>query len=71
MHREYADSLFEATGQISVICDRVLSWRWPVPLRSNGWIEVYLVTLKGSWRTRKPVILPPPDGSEGIGEIEG
>ena len=68
--QEYADSLFEATGRISIICDRdaVVA---VAGAPKKQWMDRSIPShIEGIMENRKPIILPPPDGSEGVGEIE-
>ncbi|NMB46964.1 MAG: stage V sporulation protein T [Firmicutes bacterium] len=69
--QEYADSLFEATGHISIICDRdavVAVAGAPKKQWMDRNIPVHIETIM---ENRKPVLLPPVDGvGGGVGEIE-
>ncbi len=68
--QEYADSLFEATGHISIICDRdavVAVAGAPKKQWMDRSIPGHIET---AMEKRKPVLLSPADAAGDIGEIE-
>lgn len=68
--QEYADSLFEATGYISLICDRdaVVA---VAGAPKKQWMDRSIPGhIEEIMENRRPVILPPTDGAGGMGEIE-
>ena len=68
--QEYADSLFEATGHISIICDRdaVVA---VAGAPKKQWIDRDIPShIESIMENRKSMILPSPDGNGGLEDIE-
>jgi len=68
--QEYADSLFEATGYISIICDRdaVVA---VAGAPKKQWMDRSIPSyIEGIMAERRPIILPSVDGALDIGDME-